>query len=173
MNNEAQLKLQAYLDGELPASEIRQVEEWLASDRKSQLLLEELRATRLALRDNEPQRALPVTHDFHWSQIQRAIERGDAAPLPPTAEPLAWLVILRRWLVPVSGLALVLLLAVAGTRAWSSHNTNHLVEIENLSDEVLTSSFRYPSEKVVVFWLTPKEYAQEADWKYEDEPVYQ
>ena len=49
MDYDAQLKLQALLDGELPEAEASEVANWLARDREAAALLEELRNTREAL----------------------------------------------------------------------------------------------------------------------------
>ena len=49
MDHDAQLKLQAFLDGELPEAEASEVGNWLARDREAAALLEELRAAREAL----------------------------------------------------------------------------------------------------------------------------
>ena len=45
MDYDAQLKLQAFLDGELPEAEASEVAKWLARDREAAALLEELRNT--------------------------------------------------------------------------------------------------------------------------------
>ena len=49
MDYDAQLKLQAFLDGELPEAEANEVANWLARDREAVALLAELRNTRKAM----------------------------------------------------------------------------------------------------------------------------
>ena len=49
MNFDSQLKLQAYLDGELSPREARRVESWLAEDQQARLLVAELKNTKAAI----------------------------------------------------------------------------------------------------------------------------
>ena len=66
MDYEAQLKLQAHLDGELPEGEAREVTNWLARDREAVALYGELRNTRQALVGYEVGVALPESREFFW-----------------------------------------------------------------------------------------------------------
>jgi anti-sigma factor RsiW len=107
MDFDAQLKLQAYLDGELPEAEAREVGNWLARDREAVALHTELRNTRQALVGFEVGAELPESREFFWSKIEREIQR--LKPPEPAARTVPLLARLRRLLVPVSGLALLLL----------------------------------------------------------------
>lgn len=104
-----QLKLQAYLDGELPEGEAAEVANWLARDQEAVALLAELRGTRQAVAGFEKHIRLPESREFYWSKIQREIERLEPRPAAPAAVPF-WLR-LRRLLMPVSAMAM---LAIAG-----------------------------------------------------------
>src|SRR5579859_1055327 len=104
MDYEAQLRVQAYLDGELPEGEARQVANRLAQDREAVALLAELRQTRQALAGFEAGIRLPESEEFYWSKIKRQIEREQPAEAPARAASL-WAVRLRRWLMPAAGLA--------------------------------------------------------------------
>ena len=75
MDYDAQLKLQAFLDGELPEAEASEVANWLARDREAAALLEELRNTRDALAGFEAGIQLPESREFFWSKVQREIQR--------------------------------------------------------------------------------------------------
>jgi anti-sigma factor RsiW len=110
MDTQEQLKLQAYVDGELPESETRQVAEWLARDPEAKALHGELLRTRQVLSGFEAEIRLPETREFYWSKIQREIQRQEQPRPEPVAAP-SWLAVWRRLLVPSSGLAL---LALAG-----------------------------------------------------------
>ena len=74
MKFELQLKLQAYLDRELAAPEIGEVEELIQTDPAARDLLLELRHTQEALKGNEVAAKLPATREFFWSQIERRIQ---------------------------------------------------------------------------------------------------
>ena len=113
MNDQEQLKLQAYLDGELPEAEAREVIDWLARDAAAAALLAELRNTRQGLAGFEAGVRLPESREFFWGKIQREIERLEgAAPDPEPALPL--IARLRRLLIPATAVAA---LAVAGLLA--------------------------------------------------------
>ncbi len=110
-----ELKLQSYLDGELPDAEARALTERLARDAEAAALLNELRLTSKALDGFEQEIKLPETREFYWSKIRREIERQEARSSPVTA-PVSWAVRLRRFLVPAAGVAVVALLALVVTR---------------------------------------------------------
>jgi anti-sigma factor RsiW len=105
MDYEAQLNLQAYLDGELPEAEARVVARQLAEDREAAALLEELRQTRQAVRGSELSLRLPESREFFWSKISREIERRERPALEPASAPL--MVRLRRLLMPAAAVAVV------------------------------------------------------------------
>ncbi len=110
MTQEQQLKLQAFLDGELPAREAREILTWTQRDREASSLLAELRNTRQALAKSEPHLSLPESREFFWSKIEREIRRQEpaAAAAPGASRPA----MLRDWLLPaVAAGALVLVAA--------------------------------------------------------------
>jgi len=113
MNAEQELKLQSFLDGELPEAEAREVAAWLARDADAKALHSELRHTRQALKQSEPNALLPESREFFWSKIQRDIARLEPTPAAtPAVSPFRWL---RRLLVPTGSLAaLALAVLVAG-----------------------------------------------------------
>ena len=107
MEYDAQLKLQAYLDGELPEAEAREVAKWLATDREPVALLGELRNTRQALVGLEVGVTLTETREFFWSKVEREIRRRQPAQPISRPEPfwLAW----RKFLLPAGAIASVAL----------------------------------------------------------------
>lgn len=107
MDYEAQLKLQAYLDGELPDSEARAVAGQLAQDQTATALLGELRQTRQTLKGSEIVVPLPESRDFYWSKISREIERLERPAPEPAPAPLVTR--LRRLLMPAAAAAVVVL----------------------------------------------------------------
>ena len=110
MDYKAQLKLQAYLDGELAEGEAGDVAGWLARDREAVALLAELKMTRQAMADFETGIKLPESREFFWSKIERQILAPQAAEPARGLAPLlaAW----RRFLVPATGLAAALMVTV-------------------------------------------------------------
>src|SRR5215471_13582833 len=119
MDCEAQLKLQAYLDGELPEKEAREVANWLAKDREAVALHAELRNTRQALAGFEVGVELPESREFYWSKIERDIRRLDQ-PAPATTRPTvfaAW----RRFLRAATAVAVLALVAIVANRELGGH----------------------------------------------------
>jgi anti-sigma factor RsiW len=106
MDYEAQLKLQAFLDGELPEAEAREVANWVARDREATALQAELRHTRQALAGHESGIRVPESREFYWSKIRREIERLETPAVQPAR--LSLYARLRWFLWPAGALALVL-----------------------------------------------------------------
>ena len=109
MNLEQQLKLQAFLDGELPESEAREILAWTQRDSAAASLLAELRNTRAAMAKSEPHLSMPETREFFWSKIEREIRRLEAQTT--SAPEVSIFAALRRWLLPA---AAVSALVIAG-----------------------------------------------------------
>lgn len=156
-DHNAQLKIQAYLDGELIGAESRQVEQWLAEDPQAKLLHAELQATRDSLKGNEPAAPLPVPHAFNWSQIQKRIAAEEAVAARAAATGFDLLAVLRRYLAPISSLAVLLALGVGISLLLTNRGGTDLVEVENYSTDLNVSSFHAASEKMFVVWVSPKE----------------
>src|SRR5438067_6752859 len=103
MEYDAQLKLQSYLDGELPEAEAREVANWLARDREAMALFGELRNTRQAFVGLEVGVELPESREFFWSKVEREIRRQEQPE--PVARPSSLLSAWRRFLVPAGAVA--------------------------------------------------------------------
>jgi anti-sigma factor RsiW len=112
MKNDLELKLQAWLDGELPAAEAEEMRRLAAADPEAARLVAELKNTKTACLNIEETVAVPETRQFYWSKIERQIQRE--AAVRPSSGP-SWAEQFRRWLAPLAGvaaLAAVLLLAL-------------------------------------------------------------
>ena len=115
MDYEEQLKLQAYLDGELPEREAHEMANRIGRDQEAAALLTELRQTRQAVAGFEQGIQLPETREFYWSKIKGQIARLEpAAQAQPAGVPV--LVRLRRYLVPAAGLALLVIAGLVATQ---------------------------------------------------------
>jgi len=147
---ESQLQLQAYLDGEMPEAQRREVEAWLAWDPEARALLNELRQTDAALAVGDCDLKLPESREFYWSKIQREIRRLETADsVPDRSGVWHWLTLWRRWLVPVGGLAILTVALIWG--AWFSGRPNSL-------EVVLTSgngtTYRDQARGMTLVWLS-------------------
>jgi anti-sigma factor RsiW len=112
MNQEQQLKLQAFLDGELPEREAREILAWTQRDHEAAALLAELKTTRQAMVKSEPHLSLPESREFFWSKIEREIQRQE--PQAAAARDISIFAALRRFLLPASAIAT---LVIAGLLA--------------------------------------------------------
>ena len=151
MKQELQLKLQAYLDGELPDGEAADLRELIARDSEAQELVAELTNTNAALAGHEAEVKLPETREFYWSKIQREIahEETHAAAPETGASWTGWM--LRRWL-PVSGLA-VASCAVVLLMLLSGNTQAQLAEMELNSDKMGAYTFRDQKEQMTMIWF--------------------
>jgi anti-sigma factor RsiW len=112
MDIDTQLKLQAFLDGELPESEAREVANWVARDKEATALLGELRNTRQALAGAEAVMTLRESREFFWSKVRREIERQDGQrPLAGVRKP-SLLAQWRRFIVSAGAAAAVIIVAL-------------------------------------------------------------
>jgi anti-sigma factor RsiW len=98
MNHEQQLKLQAFLDGELPETEAREILSWTQRDSAAAALLAELKNTRAAITHAKPHLSVPESREFFWSKIEREIQRQE--PAEASAPEISIFAALRRWLLP-------------------------------------------------------------------------
>jgi anti-sigma factor RsiW len=158
MNDDAELKLQAYLDGELPAREAAEIKAWLDRDAEAQALLTELRNTQAALTGHEVSVKLPETREFYWSKIQGEIERqGRTASHAPGASLATWL---WRSLVPAGTLAFVCALIL---RSGSSQAAPEFTpEMELASDDVGAATFRSQETGLTSVWFYQRDRSSES-----------
>ncbi|HTL59097.1 MAG TPA: zf-HC2 domain-containing protein [Candidatus Limnocylindrales bacterium] len=162
MDHQDQLKLQAYLDGELPEPEAREMANHLARDPGATALLTELRQTRDAIRSFEPGTQLPESREFYWSKIKREIERQETSrPVPSPSIPLGER--LRRFLIPASGLALLVIAGLFAIQGPPQENA----PIETALADPGAMIYHDYSAGATYVWLSypaDKDLADEDDW---------
>lgn len=152
MNQDVQLKLQAYLDGELPAGEAKAVTELLAIDAEARGLLTELTNTRNAIAGHDAEIKVPATREFYWSGIRREIERGERAlPVPP--QQTSVFAAIRRLLVPASGVAAVLLAVIVAGHQFYSPSAAIRVEAETVFDDSGAFTYRDYASGTTFVWM--------------------
>ena len=152
MDYDAQLRLQAFLDGELPEAETSELANWMARDREAAAMLEELRHTCDALAGSEEGIQLPESREFFWSKVQRGIQRLEepapkAAPAPLFAR---W----RRLLVPASALALVFVAAVLLIQPAGQFGRTSTADIETALADAGAFTYRDYSAGTTLVWLS-------------------
>lgn len=153
MNQETQLKLQAYLDGELSTADRQAVETLLQSEASARDLLAELTYTRAALVAHDDQFKVPESRDFYWSKIAREIQREPMKPVQPRFSLSGWL---RRVLVPAgaaAGMVIAVLLSLPRTSGAGDYSTS--------SNEAATFTYHNYATGTTLVWL---DYSAENDF---------
>jgi len=156
ITHETELKLQAFLDGEITAREAAVLKELLGHDPEARSLFEEMKSTRMLLVGNELDVKLSETREFYWSKIRRQIEVEDRRLSAPVARELmtSWWV---RFLVPTALLTALVVLVVVSIRtregsspqwAWEEGH-----EIETPLEETSSFSFRSEAAAMTVVWV--------------------
>lgn len=155
INQDLQLKLQAYLDGELADREAAEVRNLVARDAEAQALLAELTNTNAAFKVFEAECRVPESREFYWSKIQREIERQEqletALPVPAQS----WFAWLRGHFRPLSGVALACcILGIVTFR--SGGQVAQTSQLELASDEMGAYTFRDHNERMTMVWIYDK-----------------
>jgi anti-sigma factor RsiW len=154
MNQNLELKLQAWLDGELSATEARRIAGEIAGDTAAGRLVAELQAIKSTLAGNETAPAVPETREFYWSKIERQIQREARSPRAVPAPRLAaW----SRWLPTLAGfaaLACMMLLAVKPPALPAFE------EISATGEGMEAVTYHDQSAGMTVVWLADTEQAQ-------------
>lgn len=162
MTEEQQLKLQAFLDGELPEKDAGEVAEWAARDAEAAALLGELRNTREALADFGRELKLPESREFYWSKIRREIERLE--PVQARAKSFSFSALLRRVLAPAGALAVLVIAGVFAFQQLGGHAAPP-VHVSAMLGDMGAFTYRDQAQGMTVIWLS-----YPADKKVADKP---
>jgi len=153
--NEIQLKVQALVDGELTGREAKEWHSRLETDPGLKELHTRLTAVRALMTDAELPRTLPESGDFHWNQISEAIrhEERQTKRLARPASGAKWLL---RWLVPLAGVACLMLLLlnlqqITNPDLGISLGSDH--ELELSIDDLNVMTFNTQDDAMSVVWL--------------------
>ena len=168
MKHDLELKIQAWVDGELQEREARRMADWIEGHAEASALAEELSRTRQAMIGQEMAATLSESRDFYWSKIQRQIA-GEAAPgharIPWTAR---W----RRFLAPLAGAAALACVVLMSVR----HNApSAFDDFSSTGAGMEAVTFQDQSAQMTVIWLQdasspPAKQAAAPSVRYEDEP---
>lgn len=154
MKQDLQLRLQAYLDGELPSGEAQAVVDWLAQDAAARDLLVELTNTHAALLTHESDIKVSDSREFYWSKIRRQIEREEqSAPLKTSVSLMERF---RRLLVPAGAVAAVLIGVVLVQQKFSSSDADDSVAFvtDASNEDSETFTYRDYGSGTTLVWLS-------------------
>ena len=169
MKHDLQLKVQAWLDGELPDQEARRMGEWIARDAEASALAAELGCVRQAMFGNEAAGPLGESREFYWSKIERQIQREAGAR---RTDGLPWYARWRRFMAPMAGAAGLACLVLIGV--WQSASPT-FDEISSTGEGMEAVTFHDQSAQMTVVWLhdssaAAEDQAASKTVRYEDEP---
>lgn len=167
MNEEVQLKIQAWVDGELSGWQARKVAKLVERDAEARALATELRQTKTALAGNETSVALPEMREFYWNKIRLQIEREEAAGQKRVSTAPSWdpLAIFRRMALPLAGIAVA---AGVALLTMTQVSTPFSEEVSTTSDDMTTLTFHDQSAGMTVIWLQDKNDQQPTDENLSD-----
>ena len=152
MDYDAQLKLQAWLDGELPELEAREMGRRLERDAEAAALAQELRNTQQALAGLEADVRLPESREFFWSKLEREIRRLET-PGPERAS-LPLLARWRRFLASASAIALVTIVGLLAIQQSGGLRLSGGTEMETTVADTGAFTYRDYSAGATLVWLS-------------------
>ena len=161
MNHELELKLQAWVDGQLPVHEADAVARLIETDTAARAALTELKNTRAALAGYEDGIKVPESREFYWSKIAREIERQQPRQ-QPTAD--SWFHHFRRLLIPAGAVAALLLFGMFASRTTSQDNQPY--DLSNLVADSDAFAFTDEESGTTLIWFsypTENEFAEPDD----------
>ena len=153
MNPENELKLQAYLDGELAVPDAQAVEAQVQANAEVRAMAAELRWTKAMLKGNDLERTVPETRDFYWSKIEQTIQAGQAAVLSRDrihGPRFNWL---SRFWPQLGGAWAVSLLLVLATIRFGWLAGPSWIEADHASNDLGAMVFRSDAERMTMVWL--------------------
>lgn len=151
MNEEQQLKLQAFLDGELPEAEARDVIALIARDEEAKALHAELKNTRKALKSSDVKLQLPESREFFWSKIEREIQRLE--PVKPMVPTVSLFERLRRLLMPMGAMAALVLVGLFTYNQLGLGGLSHSTETDLAMAGTDGFTYRDYSAGMTLVWL--------------------
>jgi len=149
MNHELELKLQAWMDGQLPVREADEVSRLLEKDAAARTLLAELRNTRAALAGFEDDIKVPESREFFWSKIAREIKQQEAKAQPPR---VSWFYHFRRLLIPAGAVAALALIGLLATRQTARENLPF--ELSGMVADSDTFTFTDEENGTTLIWFS-------------------
>jgi len=161
MNRELQDKIQAWVDGELDASEARRIADLTQSNPTAQALANNLRGFRDLIRSHPPERVIDASRDFYWSRIRQGIESAETpSPTRPTPNATRFATRWLAWFVPsaiVAGAAIFVLRPDSTPIPTRQSQSPVLVEhvVESPLNEVSTLTFYSSNDAMTVVWVGP------------------
>jgi anti-sigma factor RsiW len=144
------LKVQAFVDGELPETEQGAIAALIARDADVAGLVKELKQTRQALAGFDGPMPLPESREFYWSRIQREIARFPREE--SEAGRVSVLAVLLRWCLPATCVGALVAAGFLFLRSpWGAGDQ---VTWQAAQDNISAFTYRDYEEGMTVMWLS-------------------
>jgi len=154
MNEELELKLQAWVDGELSGAEAERMAALASGQSEAGQLVAELREVKMAMMGADIPRSVPESREFFWSKIEGQIQsETQRAPVSKPGLMARW----RRFLMPLAGLAAASCVALF-TLTHPKPVTND--EFTSTDEAMDTTTFHDQSSGLTVVWLQDNDAAR-------------
>ncbi|MCP5518182.1 MAG: hypothetical protein H7A45_13090 [Verrucomicrobiales bacterium] len=150
MNHDARLKLQAFLDGQLPPGEASAMQRLIETDPEARTFRADWTAMKRLLAVGEPVVEVPASREQYWHEIARQLE---AAIPPPRSSRASWgLPWWLRVLAPVTAGVAVIAALILSLPAKPDASGSY-AEVESPLNDVGAMIFRSESERMTVVWV--------------------
>jgi anti-sigma factor RsiW len=148
MNHELELKIQAWVDGELSDLEATRIADLVASDAEAGAIAAELGTLRTAMTGGELALTVPETREFYWNKIERGIQRE--ATFAPSRPGDSWAARWRRFLLPLGGVAALACMFVMSVQQAQKPTFDEISATDQGMEAV---TFHDQSDGMTVIWL--------------------
>jgi hypothetical protein len=146
MKHKLELKIQAWLDGEVTDREAARIADWVARDAEAGDLAAQLGTLRKTMVDNELIAPLAETREFHWSKIERQIQREALTP----RRSMPWVGRWRGLLLPAVGVAVLACVFTLGVKEMHQPTFDEISATDQGMEAV---TFHDQSAGMTVVWL--------------------
>ena len=157
MKHEFELKIQAWVDGELAPAESQKIARRLQEDPQAGRLAQQMRLLKQWMAGNEAHIVVPESRQFYWSQIERRIQ-AEAAKAPVLCAP--WWIRVWRLAAPLAGVAAMAAGVVFALNQWRPSNT--FDDVSATADGMEAVTFHDQAAGMTVVWLQDSQDAQTA-----------
>ena len=146
MNDKLQLKLQAWIDGEVSPFQARRLARLVQRDAQASQLVRELRTARQLLAANPPARVVPEAREFYWAKIERQIHSQARQPAP-LGLGLRW----RAWMTSLAAVAALAALFLVVVKQYSPAAS--FDEVSDTADGMEAITFHDQTTGMTAVWL--------------------
>lgn len=163
MDEQTQLKVQAWLDGELDPAERKAIERLTSADPEARALVQELRAAKSAMGGFAEQVRVPISRELYWSAIESGIRQDERRKASTDSSVGGWLDVLRRYLVPAGTLAALVIAGLLAGMQSGAIDEGNAAQVESALASAGSLTYRDFASGTTLVWVSypaEKEFAE-------------